>query len=131
MASLGAESSAALVTTDPHVQLLADIVAKRFSHLCEKKIFQTWLSTPIALQDYTIRTCVHNVGYAVAKAVANICQPRLASLVLRRIVQESGDCHVFRASILQNCSRYCEKMRDIGDGRFLAHLTAVDMACVQ
>ena len=32
--------------------------------------------------------------------------------------------------LLQNCSRYCEKMRDIRNGRFFTHLTTVDMGCV-
>jgi hypothetical protein len=80
--------------------------------------------------DHAIRTRMHNVRHAIAKAVANICQTRLASLIFGRIMQEPGDCHVLRASVLENCGRYREKMRDIGDGRFFAHLTAVDMGCV-
>jgi len=45
-------------------------------------------------------------------------------------MQEAGNPHVFRASILQNCGRYCEKVPNIGDGRFLAHLATVHMSCV-
>jgi hypothetical protein len=49
--------------------------------------------------DYTVRTCVHNVRHTITKAVANICQTRLTSLVFGCIMQEPGNCHVFRASV--------------------------------
>ncbi len=74
---------------------------------------------------------MHNVRHAIAEAVTDICQTRLAPLIFRRIMQEASDSHVFRASIFQNHGRYREKMRDIRDGRFFAHLTTVDMGCVQ
>ena len=45
-------------------------------------------------------------------------------------MQEPGNRHFFRASVLQNCRSYGEKMSDIGDGRFLAHLATVHMSCV-
>ena len=73
---------------------------------------------------------MHNVRHTIAEAVANISQTRLSSLIFRRVMQEPGDCHVFRAPILQNCSSYCEQMRDIRNGRFFTHLTTVDMSCV-
>ena len=38
---------------------------------------------------YSILTCTHNVGHAVAKPVANIRQTRLAALVLNCIMQET------------------------------------------
>jgi hypothetical protein len=97
------------------------------SHLARPPVLLLMTSGRI---DHAIRTSMHNVRHTIAKAVTNICQTRLASLIFRRIMQEPGDCHVFRAVILQNCSRYCEKMRNIRDGRFFTHLTTVDVGCV-
>lgn len=76
---------------------------------------------------HAIRTCAHNVRHAIAKAVANVCQTRLAPLIFNRIVQQRGDGHVFRATIFKHgrCNR--EEMCDIRDRRFFADLTAVNV----
>src|SRR6185369_4301189 len=73
----------------------------------------------------------HDIGHAIAEAVAYIPETRLSALIFHCVVQEAGDGHVFGAAIFENRRGDREQMRDVRDGRFLANLPTVNMGGIQ
>ena len=67
----------------------------------------------------------------VAKAIANISKSRLAALILDRIVEESGNGHIFGSAILENGGGDREEVRNIRCRFTLAHLAAVHTDGIQ
>jgi hypothetical protein len=76
---------------------------------------------------HTVGAGFDNVGNFLAESVSDIIKPRQATVILDRIVQESGDRHILRTAVLEHCCSHCEQVGDIRDCCTLADLTAMHM----
>ena len=58
----------------------------------------------------------------IAEPLADVLQPRLATLILGGVVQEGGDDLVFGTTVLADDGRDREQVRDVGDAGSFARL---------
>src|SRR5262245_22604283 len=89
------------------------------------------LAFPFCCIGEAIRTGLNNPSHALAKAVANVLEPRCTALIFGTIVQKRSNGEVFVATILQDRCSHSQQVSHVRDAGSFSDLSSVNVGCIE